>query len=184
MDQAMPTEWTKRGRHCHNRRIHATTIDGESIAVISDYLEIRKNRQDTTATIGEYSLEEQPSPELPEQLRAECMTSLVGVIDEFRVVVRGEDRMPTGLDPVNYGACAFSRTIAFVTVELLREGRVALEQTISLPPPALNVDLPLPPELVDMVPADLAPGHYDWQLRVTSAQGETMDLVLDYVIIQ
>ena len=119
------------------------------------------------------------TPEPTGELSLTCAVTEIAPIGPVRAF-RGENRGLTGFDPVNTAFCTFTRPIAFITLELLRAGETAFDQTITLDPPSSDIRFPLPRDLVAVVPADLETGRYDRRMQATSADGETIEVVLDY----
>ncbi len=116
------------------------------------------------------------TPEPTEELSLTCSWTEIAAIGPI-IAVRGEDRVPTGFDPINSANCTFTKPIASITLELLREGEITFNQTIALDPASADVPFPLPRDLVAVVPPDLETGRYDRRMQATSTEGETIEVI-------
>ena len=109
-----------------------------------------------------------------------CEMTAIGYVGPIEAL-RGIDRFPTGFDPVNGGACTFSRPIASIDLDLFRDGERVFSQTITLDSPSEVVRFPLSRDLVTVVPADMEPGRYERRVRAASIDGETAVMVSDSI---
>ena len=123
---------------------------------------------------------EDATPEPPEDLTLEtCSITEIASIGPVRAF-RGEDPIPTGFDSINSADCTFSMPIASINVQLSRQGQTVFDQTFPLNPVDPEVGFPLPSHLVPEIPVDWETGRYERRMSVTSAEGQTMEVVLDF----
>ena len=123
--------------------------------------------------------ETDPATKPTEALSLRCFITEIASIRPVHAF-RGEDQVPTGFDSMNSAGCTFTKPMASVSVELLRQGQTVLDHTIVLDPPSTEVRFPLRSQLVPVAPIDLDTGRYDRIMTAASTNGESIKVELDY----
>jgi len=121
----------------------------------------------------------QPTSAPTERLSVECAMTEIAATQPIQAVL-GKDPIPTGFDSANSGACAFSRPIKSITIQLLHTqgpeaGAEAYVETIALQKPTTEVRFPLTSGLKPhLLSNKLRPGKYDRVMSVMATDGELM----------